>query len=67
MSSPAAKPTDPTTLPEVTPRLEPLSKRGNPAFYEVDGVRYFVKSSAADYVERGVASVSYTHLRAHET
>lgn len=50
------KPSDTTTLPEVTPLSEPLSKRGNPAFYEVDGVRYFVKSSAAGYVERGVAS-----------
>ena len=52
----ASKPIDLTTLPEVTPRIEPLSKKGNPAFYEVDGVRYFVKSSAAGYVERGVAS-----------
>lgn len=36
--------------------MEPLSKRGNPAFYEVMGRRYFVKQSAAGYVERGVAS-----------
>jgi rare lipoprotein A len=29
---------------------------GNPPFYEVFGKRYFVLSSSADYVERGVAS-----------
>ena len=29
---------------------------GNPPFYDVFGKRYFVLSSSADYVERGVAS-----------
>jgi rare lipoprotein A len=49
-------PRDPTSIPDAVPRVEPLSKRGNPAFYEVMGQRYFVKSTAAGYVERGVAS-----------
>ncbi len=52
----STKPTELLSLPDATPRAEPLSKRGNPAFYEVQGERYFVKSSAVGYVERGVAS-----------
>lgn len=32
------------------------SKRGNPAFYEVFGKRYYVKAASADYREKGVAS-----------
>lgn len=44
------------SIPDAVPREEPRSKRGNPAFYEVMGQRYFVKSTAAGYVERGVAS-----------
>ena len=32
------------------------SKRGNPAFYEVFGKRYYVMNSSAGYEERGVAS-----------
>jgi rare lipoprotein A len=47
---------DPSLIPDAVPRDEPLSKRGNPAFYQVMGQRYFVKSTAAGYVERGVAS-----------
>lgn len=52
----SAPPTDVTDIPNAVPRNEPLSKRGNPAFYEVLGQRYFVLRSAAGYVERGVAS-----------
>jgi rare lipoprotein A len=35
---------------------EPRSRHGNPPFYDVLGKRYYVLSSSADYVERGVAS-----------
>ncbi len=38
------------------PRYEPRSPYGNPPFYDVFGKRYFVLSSSADYIERGVAS-----------
>ena len=47
---------DPLSVPDAVPRVEPLSPRGNPAFYEVMGKRYFVQQSAAGHVERGVAS-----------
>lgn len=52
----ATPPADPLTVPDAVPRVEPLSTRGNPAFYEVMGKRYFVQQSAAGYIERGVAS-----------
>lgn len=34
----------------------PRSKRGNPAFYEVYGKRYYVQAASANYREKGVAS-----------
>jgi len=49
-------PPDVAQVPDAVPRVEPRSALGNPAFYEVDGHRYVVLSSAAGYVERGVAS-----------
>ncbi len=57
-SGPATAPTAPPVdaIGDAIPRAEPLSKRGNPAFYDVLGKRYHVMSSAAGYVERGVAS-----------
>jgi rare lipoprotein A (peptidoglycan hydrolase) len=44
------------TVPDAVPRYEPRSLYGNPPFYDVFGKRYFVLSSSADYIERGVAS-----------
>ena len=49
-------PQPPETVPDAVPRDEPRSMYGNPPFYDVFGKRYFVLSSSADYVERGVAS-----------
>src|SRR5882757_521031 len=49
-------PPDIASIPDAIPQLEPLSKHGNPAFYEALGQRYFVMQSATGYVERGVAS-----------
>jgi rare lipoprotein A len=46
----------PDTVPDVIPRVEPRSRNGNPPFYDVFGKRYYVLSSSAGYVERGVAS-----------
>lgn len=43
-------------IPDAVPRFEPRSAYGNPPFYDVFGKRYFVLSSSADYIERGVAS-----------
>jgi rare lipoprotein A len=43
-------------VPDAVPRIEPRSRYGNPAFYEVFGKRYYVLSTNIGYVERGVAS-----------
>jgi rare lipoprotein A len=53
---PAPIPADIENIPDPVPRSEPKSARGNPAFYDVLGKRYFVLSSADGYQERGVAS-----------
>lgn len=58
-AAPAAAPTRPrdfASIPDAVPRFELRSRRGNPAFYDVQGKRYFVLASADGYVERGVAS-----------
>jgi rare lipoprotein A len=52
--APAAAP--PAAVPDAAPRAEPRSRHGNPPFYDVFGKRYYVLSSSAAYVERGVAS-----------
>lgn len=52
----SSPPPDLLSIPDAVPRAEPLSRKGNPAFYEVLGQRYFVMPSAAGYIERGVAS-----------
>ena len=44
------------SIPDAQPRVEPKSRYGNPPLYEVFGKRYYVLSSSANYVERGVAS-----------
>jgi rare lipoprotein A len=53
-STPAPKDID--AIPDAVPRIEPRSRRGNPAFYSVAGKRYYVLASAENFVERGVAS-----------
>jgi rare lipoprotein A len=49
-------PGDIASIPDAVPRVEPLSTKGNPAFYDVMGQRYYVMNSASGYIERGVAS-----------
>jgi rare lipoprotein A len=54
--TPEPPPLGPAQVPDAVPHTEPRSPHGNPPFYDVLGQRYFVQSSAAGYVERGVAS-----------
>ncbi|HEY4369211.1 MAG TPA: septal ring lytic transglycosylase RlpA family protein [Steroidobacteraceae bacterium] len=49
-------PVNVAVIPDAVPRPEPRSAKGNPAFYDVFGRRYFVLATATGYVERGVAS-----------
>jgi len=44
------------STPSVSSDTSKKSKRGNPPFYEVYGVRYYVLDSSHGYKERGVAS-----------
>lgn len=53
---PSPIPADIANIPDPVPRNEPKSARGNPAFYDVLGKRYFVLNSSEGYQERGVAS-----------
>ena len=53
---PVPPPPQAEIIPDAVPRYEPRSIYGNPPFYDVFGKRYYVLSSSADYVERGVAS-----------
>ena len=66
----SAHPTPPApsgTVPDAVPRAEPRSSRGNPPSYEVFGQRYQVLGSAANYVERGVASWYGPDFHGHDT
>jgi rare lipoprotein A len=47
---------DVSSIPDAVPRAEPKSAKGNPAFYNVLGKRYFVLPTSTGYLERGVAS-----------
>jgi rare lipoprotein A len=47
---------DLSAIPDPVPRWEPVSPYGNPAFYDVDGHRYWVRRDAAGYQESGIAS-----------
>jgi rare lipoprotein A len=53
---PGLPPAEVARIDDAVPKPEPLSKSGNPAFYDALGKRYFVLPSAAGYEERGVAS-----------
>ena len=53
---PPPPPVDLAAIPDPIPRVEPRSKYGNPASYEVFGRRYQLLPTAAGFVERGTAS-----------
>ena len=43
-------------IPDASPRVEPLSKSGNPVSYSVNGQRYFLATNIQNYTETGLAS-----------
>lgn len=43
-------------IPDAVPRNEPLSERGNPVSYAVNGRRYVVDRDVTEFKQRGVAS-----------
>ena len=65
-SAPAAN-IDISTIPDASPKPEPLSKHGNPESYVVNGTRYFVRLSSHNYHARGIASWYGTKFHGHRT
>lgn len=53
---PPAEPVDIASIPDAVPRLEPLSRYGNPPSYVVNGKRYFTRNTSRGYRARGIAS-----------
>ncbi len=60
-------PLDVASIPEPTPRVEPLGKYGNPPSYTVNGQTYRTLTSSAGYVERGTASWYGTKFHGRRT
>jgi rare lipoprotein A len=51
-----ANPRDVSNVPDAVPRVEPLSRYGNPESYEVYGKTYHTLPSSSGYRESGIAS-----------
>lgn len=62
-----ARPVDVSHVPDAVPRVEPPSRYGNPASYEVYGQRYHTLRTSAGYTERGVASWYGTKFHGRRT
>lgn len=58
---------DVANIPDAVPRPEPLSRYGNPPFYDINGRRYFVRDSSKGYTERGIASWYGTKFHGRRT
>jgi len=65
--APAKHPADLANIADATPRVEPLSKWGNPSSYIVNGKRYHTLRTSRGYVERGVASWYGTKFHGRRT
>lgn len=58
---------DISQIPDAVPRVEPRSKYGNPARYEVFGKSYYPMASAEGYREKGIASWYGTKFHGRRT
>jgi rare lipoprotein A len=66
-TAPGLPPSPPPQVADAVPPAEPRSSHGNPPFYDVNGQRYQVLSSADNYLERGVASWYGPDFQGHST
>ena len=62
-----SEPIDISSIQDVVPRDEPLSRYGNPVSYVVDGHRYYTLTSRNGHVERGIASWYGTKFHGQRT
>lgn len=62
-----SKDVDHTRVANAVPKVEPLSKYGNPKSYVVQGKRYTVRQSARGFVQTGRASWYGTKFHGHRT
>ena len=53
---PPAEDIDISTIREPVPKVEPPSRYGNPESYIVNGIKYYVRSDAKSFIQRGIAS-----------
>ena len=58
---------DLTAIPDAVPRIEPYSRYGNPAAYEVAGRTYYVRRDIRDFHQRGQASWYGTKFHGRRT
>lgn len=58
---------DHTRVPNAVPKVEPLSKYGNPDTYEVLGKRYTILDSTTGFIQRGTASWYGTKFHGRRT
>lgn len=58
---------DLAAIPNAQPRVVPYSRYGNPDSYVVNGRRYRVLKSSADYRQQGIASWYGTKFHGHKT
>lgn len=58
---------DHTRIPNATPKIEPRSQYGNPDFYEVQGKRYYIRDSASNFYQKGIASWYGTKFHGRRT
>ena len=65
-SAPTGK-TDFSTIPDAVPKVEPLSRYGNPDTYVVRGIRYYRRATSEGYIEQGTASWYGTKFHGHRT
>lgn len=65
-SAPAQK-VDVSQVADAVPRVEPLSRYGNPESYKVLGKRYYTVKESRGYVKRGIASWYGTKFHGHRT
>lgn len=61
------QPVDVSSIPDAVPRVEPITRAGNPPTYVVLGKRYQIMKSAKGYREKGIASWYGTKFHGRKT